>query len=49
MLLLLLQTSGTKFVRGSKLDKTVGEEEIDLVAQVWVWVARMYEVRIFMQ
>ena len=47
MLLLLLQTSGTKFVRGSKLDKTVGEEEIDLVAQVWV--VRMYEVRIFMQ
>ena len=46
MLLLLLQTSGTKFVRGSKLDKTVGEEEI-VVAQVWV--ARMYEVRIFMQ
>ena len=47
MLLLLLQTSGTKIVRGSKLDKTVGEEEIDLVAQVWV--VRMYEVRIFMQ
>ena len=47
MLLLLLQTSGTKFVRGSKPDKTVGEEEIDLVAQVWV--VRLYEVRIFMQ